>query len=178
MDNDQPCPPDVNPQLWEVILSTNKDTTAMRSQLDSLEEKFSALDAKGNQHDSDITELRGAVNVLTARLTRSDIEQRSLRREVQDLQSHSMKENIIFHFDSATPVCREFRGEDCTSVIKMFLGEHMNIPDSGRICISTAHRLGPYKRGVTRPIIARFPFANQLQSVLQHTKMLEASNRR
>ena len=120
MDNDQPCPADVTPQLWELILSTNKDTAAMRSQLDSLEEKFSVLDSKGNQHDCDITELRGAVNVLTARLARSDIEQRSLRHEVQDLQAHSMKEYLISHFDSATPVCREFRGEDCSSVIKMY----------------------------------------------------------
>ena len=178
MASDTKCPSDVNPQLWEIINTTNRNTTAMCAKLDLLENKFSELDSKGKERDNEIKELRQAVNVLSARLGRSDIEQRSLRQDLHELQSHSMKENLIFNFDRNTSVCREIRGEDCASVIRVFLGEHMNVPDSGRLCIPVAHRLGSYKRGVTRPIIAKFPFANQLQNVLQHTKMLDASNRR
>ena len=161
------CPEGVIPQLWDMMVSqTNKldsikeDTEQTRNRVEQLENKFTTLEKSGSDNQSDIKQLQDTVKLLSAQLERSGIEQRSLRHTLQDLQSQSMKDNLIFNFDQKSSPCREIKGENCTSVIKIFLGEYMHVPDSGRLCIPVAHRLGPFKRGVTRPIIAKFPFAD------------------
>ena len=89
-----------------------------------------------------------------------------------------MKDNLIFHFDQKTTDGRELRGEDCATLIKVFIGEHLHIPDTRGLCITVAHRLGKFNKDYKRPIIAKFPFANQLQLVLDNANRLDATNRR
>ena len=84
-----------------------------------------------------------------------------------------MKYNLIFNFDNAEKSWKEVGGEDSIGTIKRFIGEVMRVPNSGGLYIPVAHRLKG-SSGKTKPILAKFPNANELDLVLKHTNRLKA----
>ncbi|XP_045174508.2 uncharacterized protein LOC123535821 [Mercenaria mercenaria] len=80
-----------------------------------------------------------------------------LSEEVIDLQSRSMRDNLLF-FNFDEDISAEARkNEDCCSKIYTFCKNDLGMADAQtRIQIDRAHRIGKFTPGKKRPIVAKF----------------------
>jgi len=62
--------------------------------------------------------------------------------------------------------------ETCVDVVRNFLTSVMHVPGAKDFYIPVAHRLGNKRSGHTRSIIAKFPIAIELSTVLRHGNRL------
>lgn len=92
--------------------------------------------------------------------------------QIDDLRSYSMKRNLIFDFDKCYNGAKEAAGENCVAIIKAFLSSVMGITDSDKMMVPVAHRLGAPRSGFIRPIIAKFPIADEMDRVMRNTNRL------
>ncbi len=158
----------------ESIKSIKKNTEETVARLDTIESKLCTyVDVSKFSDLSDrVNALESTVSLLCAKLERNDIQIGRLTREQTELKAHSMKSNIIFTFDPTTQNGKEIPGENCISVVKTFMATVMNVPNANSLYISVAHRLGSRIHGYTRAILAKFPIAAELQTVLKHSNRL------
>ncbi|KAK2145233.1 hypothetical protein LSH36_693g01083 [Paralvinella palmiformis] len=112
------------------------------------------------------------MSMLCARLERNDTIVARLSRELTEMKTHNMKYNLIFNFDKMNADCNEAEGENCIALVKHFLATVMSVPNAQLIYVPVAHRLGQRRPGTVRPILAKFPNVNELQTVLKHTNRL------
>jgi len=162
-------PPDTNPFLWMATRSIKRDTHATKESLANLEVRTKALEEDYKDHDTSIDHLKSAVEVLTAKVKRSEITQSQLQNEIEDLKSRSMRENLIFNFNPNAVDYKEAKNEDCVKKIHAFLRNILNITD---VYISTAHRLGAFVPGSNRPIIARVMDGSKRGEILKSNSRL------
>lgn len=76
-----------------------------------------------------------------------------LNEELLDLQSRSMRENLLFFNFAEEAMSDDRKNEDCSSKIVKFCSNDLNIEG---VKIDRAHRIGRFKPGATRPIVAKF----------------------
>ena len=182
--------------ILDILLSIKKDTasivSAMGIRVDALEKRVETLEshpvckveddiaATNTRLDEVIKRLDSSdsrINLMTAQLQMSDTKQKSLEHEIVQLKSHSMKKNIIFNIDASTfQTAREIKGENCYGIIRHFLAQQMSAPDIGRMFISAAHRIGPFRYGKTRPILAQFPIASEIEMIMKNSNRLRNTN--
>lgn len=81
-----------------------------------------------------------------------------LNEEVLDLQSRSMRDNLLFF---GIPECSTFdqrKEEDCLNKIQMFCENSLKIENVDAIKIDRAHRIGNFNSNKTRPIVVKFNY--------------------
>ena len=96
----------------------------------------------------------------------------SVRREkvqtderITDLQYRSMKMNLVF-----TGLGGESRNEDTEFKLRDFLKNELNIDYNMEF--ANVHRFGRFQRGKNRPIVARFIYQTNLDTVMERTNWL------
>lgn len=182
----------------ELLLSIKRDTaslvSAMGIRVDSLETRVTDLEA----HKDDLCTASGDISqintrledmsirlqisetrleVMSTKLQMSETRQKALEREVVQLKTYSMKSNIIFTIDvSSFEMAQEIKGEDCSSIIRQFLALKMGVTDVKKLFITGAHRIGFYKSGKSRPILAQFPIADERDTIMKHANRLRDTN--
>ena len=83
-------------------------------------------------------------------------EKAELKEDVLDVQSRSMRDNLLFH---GVPECDSFdqrKEEKCDEKIINLCDQTLHIENAGNIKIERAHRMGRYTAGRTRPIVVKF----------------------
>ena len=83
-------------------------------------------------------------------------EKAELKEDVLDVQSRSMRDNLLFH---GVPECDFFdqrKEEKCDEKIIILCDQTLHIENAGNIKIERAHRMGRYTAGRTRPIVVKF----------------------
>ncbi|XP_053389292.1 uncharacterized protein LOC128552288 [Mercenaria mercenaria] len=82
-------------------------------------------------------------------------ETRKLSDEIVDLQSRSMRDNMLFFNVAECANIEDRKNEDCRDKILNFLKNNLGIEDANtRFKIARAHRLGKFVSGKNRPIVA------------------------
>ena len=71
-----------------------------------------------------------------------------IKGQVTSQQTRSMRNNLLVH-----GLCEE-KNEDCENKIRSFL--KLNLDYHKEVDIERCHRLGPYKKDKTRPIVTKF----------------------
>lgn len=138
--------------------------TWMKSELKEMKESLSKeISDRSSKQDDKLDEISGQLDVLEGEtfatrdlcddLTRknNDLtkEVTELRSQVQQLEAYTRRENLRF-YNIADHVV-----EDTEDILRAFIYEKLRLnPDV--INFSIVHRLGPYKAGQSRCIIARF----------------------
>ena len=159
-------PDDIPESLW-ILLHTLKED--IKGEIKALDSKVSALIRLNGELKENVTSLEQIVELLGDRLIRTDTLNKRLQSRILDLETRSMRNNIIFSFDpKSSDFGTEAEGENCVLIIKHFLGSVLSIPHANDVYIPVAHRLGIRRTGTSRQIIATFPVANELHMVLQH----------
>jgi len=87
--------------------------------------------------EENVTSLEQRVEFVEDRLIRTDILNRRLQNGIVDLETRSMRNNLIFSFDpKSSDFGAEAEGENCVSTIKHFPGSVLSIPHANDIYIS------------------------------------------
>ena len=73
-----------------------------------------------------------------------------------DLQSRSMRDNLMFYGFEELPSADDRRQEDCRGTVIKFCDDKLSISDVNKLVINRAHRIGAYTHGKTRPIVVNF----------------------
>jgi len=113
--------------VWLGIKSIKSDTTSLRTDVDALDIRTKAIEEANLERDDDLQSLQNTVQMMQARLVRSEIHQKHLSEEIEDIKSRSMRDNIIFNFDQAATDFKESRGENCLELIHSFLSAIMGL---------------------------------------------------
>jgi hypothetical protein len=122
---------------------------------------------------SDFAQMKLAMEVMSAKQQRYEMKQKALCDEITNLKAYSMKHNLIFTIDEKLfPLAKETRGENCVGIIRQFMFQEMGVPETKNMFITVSHRLGTYRAGHSRPIIAVFPISEQMDNVLKHANRL------
>jgi len=165
-------------EMRDLIVGTKLNTDTIIARLDTMEVRVSAIESKVKKLDvvddlsCDVRDMKDTISLLSSRLARAEIASSRMQDELIDLRSHSMKYNLLFNFDSNYDACKEVNGEDCVSVIRLFLSNVMQVPHADKFFIPVAHRLGKRQSGHNRAILAKFPISSQLDDVLKHANRL------
>jgi hypothetical protein len=81
-----------------------------------------------------------------------------LTDEVVDLQSRSMRDNLLFFGVSELNTIDERRNENCHERIMTLFKDNLLIENPENIKIDRIHRIGKFIAGKTRPIVAKFNY--------------------
>jgi hypothetical protein len=115
---------------------------------------------------SDLTRLDKTVHVL-------ERENQELRAELDNMDAYSRRENMIIDNIPEGGV-----GENCTELVYKMLEDDMKVPEARVIKFSAVYRLGKRQPGKERPrpIIAKFHFRPDKESVMKYRTNLKNSN--
>ena len=162
------------------VKSMMSKLTKMESRIDSLEVQCKSTDAKiidleaSRNFDSQLCDELKQENIslkqqVSANEKQTKILEQDLRKQqtinhdmsesIVDLQSRSMRENLLFHGFEECKTSEDWKSEDCSAQILDFCCNKLGIEDAKtRIKLDRAHRVGKYDRAKTRPIVAKFNF--------------------
>ncbi|XP_076862642.1 uncharacterized protein LOC143514846 [Brachyhypopomus gauderio] len=120
------------------------------------------------------TVLRESVKSLTEGMTRLSEENKKIKETVIDLQSRSMRDNLIF---AGIP---EKADEDPETTVKTFIQTHLKISEATVKTISfhRVHRLGGKRPDARRPrpIVAKFEHFKQKELLKSRGRELKGTN--
>ena len=169
-----PKPDDVSEGLWKIFLCINDRLIDNGDSIQSVKEDIQSLANTNEKLTQDVDSLEARVSLLEAKVSRNEVINKRQQNEILDLQSRSMKNNVILNFDKgSTNYCNEAEGEDCVALVKHFLINVLGIQAADRYYIPVAHRIGYRKSSLPRAIVAKFPIASELHGVLQQTGRLK-----
>ena len=112
---------------------------------------------------NDIDDLKSVVNKLEGN-------NKDLCDTILDLQSRSMRDNLLF---MGVPEVSAMEEEDCCDFVQTFGAEKLNIHEE--IHIDRAHRIGRKIEGKCRPIVAKFSQYKQRETVRLNASKLKDS---
>ena len=161
--------------LSSEITSLRDSNTSLNSTVQTLNENVTALEERLKKNSDSLTE-----NIWSVQRLESEI--KSLRKEnnilkdgfkelgdkVADLEYHQKRNNLIFEGFPEGPKKESWCCISTTKLIDCLY----NIVDTSEMKIARCHRLGPFKSGYNRPIIANFLWYGDIMNILNEKKNL------
>ncbi len=108
-------------------------------------------------------------------LTRSEIVNARLCNQMTDLQSYSMKSNIIINFNKKKDLLYNVKdNESGIDVARKFFATAMKIPGTDHLTIHVAHRVGANISG-NRSLLVKLPVAIDISRVMSYVHHLKGT---
>ena len=149
------------------ILSHNFQELAKANEFSSSQ----AQDAMRN--NAALAELVGEVSASVTRVlnenSRLNKENEQLQEKLLKLECHQRRDNLIFEG------FQEIRGEtdlDIYTKIVRAISRIHDIQNPYAVRISRCHRVGPYQKGQTRPVVAHFNWFGDRSAILRNKRQL------
>jgi len=137
---------------------------------DEIRSKQSDIDSKLKEEKTHIQKLSAECETLK----KSNL---SLSEEITDLQSRSMRDNLLFFGITEANSPDDRKAEQCSDIILGHLEHTFNIPDArGTIKLDRAHRIGSYDSKKTRPVVVKFNYYQDKERVKQHIRDFVKTN--
>lgn len=166
--------------IEEQISSVSKQLTKMNTRVSSLETKLEdtnrklsdieqsrsvdaqicqEINTKQTEIDKHLKDEASRISQMSRDLDQLKRVNTNLSEDIIDLQSRSMRDNLMFFGFPEPQNPDDRKKEDCSAKICNFCVEQLHIPDAATtIKLDRAHRVGRYVQGKTRPIVAKFNF--------------------
>ena len=138
---------------------------------DELQTKQSSIDKQLTEISKSKKKLSDQHDILQSQTAR-------MTEDILDLQSRSMRDNLLF-FNFEEPNSFDGRAsEDCSKVVLDFCSDTLQMTDApNTIKLDRAHRIGRYNPAKKRPIVAKFNFHQDKLSVKRKaTELLKHSD--
>ena len=150
---------------------------AKDTEIGRLNKDLGTLQATSNFLTKETRDLDAKINTNAATIRQANAEVDSVKNKTSDLEDRSRRNNIVFFNIPES----EQDNEDCEKLVKDVL-RHNKImdpnPEVDNVWFERAHRIGPItkkREGKQRPIIVRFSYFKQKQSVIQGGSLLKNS---
>ena len=119
-------PDNILPLLWLGMKSIILDNSTLKDDVSKLELRTNAIEEDNQTRDSDVQQLQNSVQFLQAQLTRNEMTQGHLMHDVEDLKRRSMRDNLIFRFDSSVTDFKEKkRRKLCSYLFRHFFARYL-----------------------------------------------------
>ena len=162
--------------LWELLLSIKADTTVTSQRVEALENRVGELeDSYPQDLENRVKSLERTVDLLTARMVKQEKVSEYQGKQIEDIRSHSMKENLLINFDKTEASYKESAGENMIELIRHFMVTKLGIDRSvvDAMYIPVAHRIGFKKQQYTRAAIVKIPVAKDRELVMSRVGRLK-----
>ena len=93
--------------------------------------------------------------IITTNMKKMDNDKGRLNETILDLQSRSMRDNLLFYGFTECRDRDERSTENCEEKVRSFCEKELKI-DMGQVKVDRAHRIGRYNADKTRPIVVKF----------------------
>lgn len=149
------------------------DVKAVSGKVTLVEVKVASLEIKISEADKKLAEFeqsrafdsetcdeikRNHTELLNSIKTLNN-ENSSLSENILDLQSRSMRDNLLFFNFEEEKTFEDRKSENCLNKIIQFCEDDLKIEDSkSKIKIDRAHRIGHFEHGKKRPIVVKFNY--------------------
>jgi chromosome segregation ATPase len=156
----------------------DRRVTELDQTVKSINHRVRALE-DSRQFDSDsIDEIKNQQAECVSMQTDIDLLKRQSdahEKQTLDMQTRSMRDNLMF-FNIPEPELQKDEREDCTKTVLNFCSEHLKMGDTTDIKLDRAHRVGAFRRGSNRPVVAKFNYYKDRERVRKETKNLKGTN--
>ena len=116
--------------------------------------------------ENEITEGKVATDKLRQGFDMLQKKNESLSEEILELQTRSMKDNLLFFGIDECGTFEDRMQERCAEKIHDFCEKELGIPTAkGQIKIDRAHRIGKFMHGKKRPVVVKFNYFQDKMSV-------------
>lgn len=152
-----------------IVELIHKEFTALRQSLEHSQHQIETLSKENHT-------LKDSVTTLTSQLSTITTDYKNMKRTMLDLQSRSMRDNLVFTGIPEQPA------EDTEKVIKEFITSQLKIPSDTveNITFHRVHRIGHNMDNSTnkrpRPIIAKFEHFKQKTQIQRQGKELKGTH--
>ena len=93
----------------------------------------------------------------------------SLESKVIDLESRSMRDNLLFY-----GICEKGQQENCEESVKDVCYDYLDMQDAGDLKFDRVHRVGTFSKNRVRPIVAKFHYFKDRETVRQRAYQYNA----
>lgn len=148
-------------QVNSKVIDIEKSNQFLSKEFDDTKKHVQTTNNEIKRLNKQCQELEGTIETLKT-------QNQTLEDKTNDLESRSMRENLLFHG------IKETEGEDCELLVKTFIQETLEIQEE--IVIDRAHRIPPGKpkNSGTRPLVAKFHYFKQRELI--RNKAFEKAN--
>ena len=163
-------------QLDSIQVSVNKITDqvyTMNTKINSLEAKMANVEQSREFDSKSIDLLQEKQNKIDSILDKMQKLEADQKEKLLDIQSREMRDNLIFY---KIPEQREETTQDCEDKVRNLIEREMNVSSAREIRFHRVHRIGRFNRNKTRPIVAKFAFYPDRETVRKAAKNLEGTN--
>ena len=163
-------------QLDSIQVSVNKITDqvyTMNTKINSLEAKMANVEQSREFDSKSIDLLQEKQNKIDSILEKMQKLEADQKEKLLDIQSREMRDNLIFY---KIPEQRDETAQDCEDKVRNLIEREMNVSSAREIRFHRVHRIGRFNRNKTRPIVAKFAFYPDRETVRKAAKNLEGTN--
>ena len=172
------APKGVNQKLWDMLRSIKSDIKDSKKVSD---ERFEKVEGRVEKTETDITSLKKSMEevktcnqTLAGRLIRAEKTIQRQGTEITDMKMRSMRDNIVIRTKGAK--YKEKGRESSSAIFRSFMSEELRVPDSGRMYITRAHRMGKANGTANRALIAKLPNQEDHMKIFGNAKALQGTD--
>ncbi|XP_069114412.1 uncharacterized protein [Argopecten irradians] len=160
--------------LIERSLSEVKtDVKNLGDRVGEVEKSQQFLSDKFEQDNKEMKSLSMEINSIKAHLDTTLLQCKNLSKSVVDLQSRSMRDNLLFFGIQEVNESDTTVREDCIQLVRDLCRDKLNIDN---VAIDRAHRFGEKRGEKPRPIVAKFSSYHQREDVRKNSRKLIGSD--
>lgn len=137
------------PSIQEDIKNISTQLKEHQKSLDWLHEEVEDLKEKVSKEAEGQASLNTNMMANHGAIEECKSEINKLKMKLTKMEAYSRRDNLLFFGIS------EEKEENCTEKVSLIITKHMGLQN---IKFTRVHRLGQFKAGVTRPVIAKFHF--------------------
>jgi len=137
------------PCIQEDMKNISKELKEHQKSIEWLHEEVEDLKVKVSKEAEGQTSLNSSMTVHQGAIEECKSEINKLKMKLTKMEAYSRRDNLLFFGIS------EEINENCTDKVSLIITEHMGLEN---IKFTRVHRLGQFKAGLTRPVIAKFHF--------------------
>ena len=152
-------------------VSFGEEINSLKSMLGTIMTKLNKLesiDTTVEQIREESAEVKTEVETVKTELREMKSKNKALEKKIIDLQSRSMRDNLVFYNIKEEEKYSDEEKVDTEAVLSKFIKENMKV--TSKISLERVHRMGKAKTGtdgsiVPAPIVEKFTFFKQREEV-------------
>lgn len=170
-------PSGIHPVMWEMLKAIKRDTANTREDVKCIDDRLLILEDQHDHTGNDIANLKANLSEVTegfktlaGRLIRAETIIERQHRQITDLTTRSMRDNLIIRSTGAE--YKEKNQENTASIFKTFIAKELHVANSDKVVISRAHRMGQASSDYNKMMIAKIPSSEDQSKILSNASAL------
>ena len=170
-------------KIEKTVNSINAKVCTLETKMNDMDTRLTtneqACDFVAKEYERNKTEMKTAKDDLKdVQKTCNQLERdsKTMKEKMVDLESRSMRENLMFY-----GIPEGGDGENCDELVKNVCKDVLKLTDSDRILFDRVHRVGAKTRTKARPIVAKFHYYHERETVrkraFEYSDVLKLDNK-